>query len=138
MMPDKVNTKPLKPSDFIKNQQKAEEAKLIAKKQLEKNSHANVVKIDSEKPDVDDQDVADFKLETKDFMENLRKVLQESRDRKFVDDKIFELDFYKMLSSKMLSKGCDASSYKTAKNFLQTIDQAQALLENLWKFYANN
>ncbi len=138
MMTDKLNAKSLKPSDFIKIQQKAEEEKLFSKKSIEQSSHAKVVKIASENSDVDDQDVNDDNKNSKDFMVNLLEVLKESRDRKFVDDKIFELDFYKMLSSKMLSKGCDASSYKTAKNFLQTIDQAQSLLENLWKFYANN
>jgi hypothetical protein len=127
MTPGKEKIKALKPHDFIKNQQKAAEEKLQAKKTLDienKSKAKALAAVDrSELPDVSN------------FIEALLQVLTKSRDRKFIDDKIHELDFYKKLASKMIAQGCDASSFKTAQSFLQAIDQAHVLLEGLWKFY---
>ena len=124
--------KGLKASDLIKNQQRFQESKSLLVNQ-ETKKEKNDACLSHDKNELEDNESL---KKTVDFYHDLEEVIKKSRDRKFIDNKIRELDLYKMLSRKAMLEDCKGSSYKTAKSFIQAIEQSQILLERLWKFYA--
>lgn len=134
MSANQSNVTPLRPQDFIKQQQRFVEEKSRQKQDPQKKKEPVVLEADVSADQDDDQ----VQIPDQNFLQDLMKALTESRDRQFVDNKLQELDFYQKLATKMMSQGCDANSYKTAKSFLLAIEQAKALLERLWKFYGTN
>jgi hypothetical protein len=143
MNTDNNKLKSFKASDFINMQQRHAEKKSLSLENENNRSideDNNEQKVDSAELSDDINDVeAEKKIrfqKSMNFYCDLEKTLKESRDRKFIDNKIRELDFYKELTRNLMLKDCSGNSYKTAKGFLQSIEQAQTLLERLWKFYA--
>lgn len=140
MMTEGIKSKSLKASDFIHMQQQYAEQKILLLAQ-EKNMNKNR---DTENNDENLENLDEMNelhkntiAQSVDFFYELEKVVKTSRDRMFIDNAIHELEYYKLLSRKVMVDGdTDNTSSKAAKNFLQSIEQAQTLLERLWKFYA--